>query len=125
MFAGNNNYNNLNGNNNLNNNGRFVGITLACQDILMKTCRNIWSKLCSFENLELAFKRARKHKTLKPYVVDFERNLKDNLLLLRTELLLHSYRPRPLETFILRDPKTRKISKSDFRDRLFITRYAI
>ena len=29
-----------------------------------------------------------------------------------------TYQPRPLIHFILRDPKTRKISKSDFRDRI-------
>jgi len=118
LFVGNNNYNNLNGNNNLNNNGRFVGITLPCHDILMKTYKNLWSELCGYENLELAFRRARKHKTLKPYVIEFEKNLNENLLLLRAELLLHSYEPKPLETFILHDPKSRKISKSDFRDRV-------
>ena len=37
---------------------------------------------------------------------------------LRTELLLHSYRPKPLTTFVIRDPKTRTISKSAFRDRI-------
>ena len=84
----------------------------------MVACRDLWKDLCSYKNLELAFKNARKHKTLKPYVIDFEANLSKNLSLLRTELLLHSYRPKPLETFILRDPKTRKISKSDFRDRV-------
>lgn len=31
---------------------------------------------------------------------------------------MHSYKPKPLESFILRDPKTRKISSSDFRDRV-------
>lgn len=51
-------------------------------------------------------------------VIKFEAELKTNLLQLRSELLLHTYRPQPLETFILRDPKTRKISKSDFRDRV-------
>jgi retron-type reverse transcriptase len=84
----------------------------------MKTYRNLYSELCSYDNLFLAYKKARKHKTLKPYVVEFERNLKNNLFRLRTELLLHSYRPMPLKTFVLREPKTRKISKSDFRDRV-------
>lgn len=78
---------------------------------------SIYDELCSYDNLESAFKKARKGKTFKPYVIEFEKNLNENLLQLRTELLLHSYRPRPLKTFILRDPKTRKISKSDFRDR--------
>ena len=74
--------------------------------------------LCSKENLDLAFRKARKGKTLKNYVIEFENNLKENLHLLRTELLMQTYTPRPLTTFILRDPKTRKISKSDFRDRV-------
>ncbi|MBU2561519.1 MAG: reverse transcriptase/maturase family protein [Nanoarchaeota archaeon] len=84
----------------------------------MKTYRDLYSDLCSYDNLFIAYKKARKHKTLKQYVIEFERNLKNNLLQLRTELLLHSYRPMPLKTFVLREPKTRKISKSDFRDRV-------
>lgn len=84
----------------------------------MVSYRDLWKKLCSFKNVELAFRRARKHKTLKPYVFEFEKDLSLNLSLLQTELLLHCYRPRPLQTFIIRDPKTRKISKSDFRDRI-------
>ncbi|MBI4154482.1 group II intron reverse transcriptase domain-containing protein [Candidatus Woesearchaeota archaeon] len=84
----------------------------------MKTYKNIWDKLCSMKNLELAFKKARKNKTLKPYVKEFEKDFHSNLLQLRMELLLLAYRPRPLKTFIIHDPKTRKISKSDFRDRI-------
>ena len=37
---------------------------------------------------------------------------------MRSELLLHCYQPKPLVSFIIRDPKTRKISKSEFRDRI-------
>jgi len=110
-----NNNSNANSNNNLNNNARFV----SNNPCTSKAFNNdLYSKLCSCDNLELAWKKARRHKTLKPYVIEFEKNLKENLLMLRTELLLHSYRPKPLETFTIRDPKTRKISKSDFRDRI-------
>ena len=84
----------------------------------MQTYNNLYQDLCSYENLELAFKKARKHKTLKPYIVEFEKNLQENLQTLRTELLLYSYRPHPLKTFIIHDPKIRKISKSEFRDRI-------
>jgi RNA-directed DNA polymerase len=80
--------------------------------------RDLWKELCSYDNLELAYKKARKHKTTKNYVINFEKDLQNNLLLLRSELLLHSYRPKPLVNFIVRDPKTRKISKSNFRDRV-------
>jgi len=84
----------------------------------MKTYQHLWEKLCSEDNLFQAYKKARKHKTQKSYVLEFEKNLQTNLSLLRTELLLHAYKPKPLQTFIVCDPKTRKISKSDFRDRV-------
>ncbi len=84
----------------------------------MKTFNNLYFDLCSYDNLHRAFKKARKRKTLKPYVIEFEKDLKNNLLNLRLELLFHSYYPMPLKTFILRDPKTRKISRSEFRDRV-------
>ena len=84
----------------------------------MEKPTDLWENLCSYDNLFLAYKKARKHKTTKDYVIEFEKNLKHNLLLLRYELLLHCYKPKPLINFIVRDPKTRKISKSDFRDRI-------
>ena len=79
---------------------------------------DLYCALCSYNNLFLAYKKARKRKTTKPYVIEFEKNLKENLLLLRSELLLHCYSPKPLVNFTIHDPKTRKISKSDFRDRV-------
>jgi len=84
----------------------------------MHTCTNLYSKLCSYENLGLAYRKARKHKTTRKYVVEFEADLENNILQLQKELMAQEYRPRPRETFTLRDPKTRKISKSDFRDRV-------
>ncbi len=79
---------------------------------------DLYDTLCSYDNLFLAYKKARKRKTTKSYVVEFEKNLKENLLLLRSELLLHCYNPKPLVNFTIHEPKTRKISKSDFRDRV-------
>lgn len=81
-------------------------------------CRDLWAELCSYDNLFLAYKKARKHKTTKKYVLEFETGLENNLLTLRSELLLHCYKPKPLINFIIRDPKTRKISKSAFIDRI-------
>ena len=79
---------------------------------------NLYNEICSLENIGFAFKKARKGKTLKPYVIEFECNLEENLQKLHYELITQIYNPKPLETFIIRDPKTRKISKSDFRDRV-------
>ena len=119
LYVGNNDNNGLNGNNNFNNNARFLGIAQHAKTFtFMKTYKNLWKELCSYENLELAFKKAKKRKTLKPCVIEFEKDLTNNLEALRTELLFHSYSPNPPETFIIRDPKTRIISKSDFKDRI-------
>ncbi len=77
-----------------------------------------YQELYSYENLFQAYERARKGKTQKSYVLEFEKNLQENLLSLQEELRKESYRPLPLKTFILQDPKIRKISKSAFRDRI-------
>lgn len=84
----------------------------------MKSYNNLYDQLCSYENLELAYMKARKGKTLKDYVIEFEADLKQNLLDLQFELQTFTYQPRPIKTFIVRDPKTRKIGASNFRDRV-------
>jgi RNA-directed DNA polymerase len=86
--------------------------------IIMKTYNKLYKEIISFENLILAWKKARKGKTKKEYVVKFEEELFCNLMALHYELKYKSYKPRELVTFVLRDPKTRVISKSDFRDRI-------
>jgi hypothetical protein len=78
----------------------------------------LYQKIISLKNLTLAYNRARKGKSKKTYVIKFEENLAYNLKLLHEELKNHTYQPLSLKTFILRDPKTRKISKSAFRDRI-------
>ena len=55
---------------------------------------------------------------MKDYVIAFEANLESNLKELKHELETFTYSPSPLTTFVIRDPKTRKISASHFRDRV-------
>ncbi len=38
---------------------------------------NVYEELCSYKNLETAFNRARRGKTQKPYVIEFEEKLKE------------------------------------------------
>ena len=84
----------------------------------MKTYNNLYSQLISYENLEKAFKKARIGKSSKPYVIEFESKLKENLTSLRNGLENCTYAPKPLKRFTIRDPKTRIIHASAFRDRL-------
>lgn len=55
---------------------------------------------------------------MKDYVIAFESELENNLKALKHELEAFTYAPSPLTTFVIRDPKTRKISASHFRDRV-------
>ena len=84
----------------------------------METHNNLYYQICNINNLLLAYKKAKKGKTKKPYVIEFKANLKENLLSLHEELENQTYKPKPLVDFTVRDPKTRKISKSAFRDRV-------
>ena len=84
----------------------------------MKTYKNLYQKICSRENLMLAYEKARKGKSKKDSVIGFEKDLHNNLEKLRQELLSCAYKPRSLHRFIVRDPKTRTIHSSAFRDRV-------
>ena len=79
---------------------------------------NLYGELCYYENLLWAFRKAAKGKSGKWYVREFRKDLKNNLLQIQKELVCMSYKPRPLKTFVISDPKTRVISASDFRDRV-------
>jgi len=82
------------------------------------TPEDIYQNICSISNLILAFKNAKKGKTKRRYVKRFQRDLRKNLLKLQFDLISQTYFPNKSKTFTLRDPKTRKISKSAFRDRV-------
>ena len=78
----------------------------------------LYDKLYSFDNLLLAFKKARRNNASKWYVIEFHKNLEKNLMKLESELRSMTYRPRIMKTFVIREPKTRIISASHFRDRI-------
>ncbi len=84
----------------------------------MKTYDNLFGRLISPENLENAYWKARKHKSHNPVVMEFGKHWRLHIAVLHRELKLGIYKPANLKTFILRDPKTRKICVSDFRDRV-------
>lgn len=84
----------------------------------MKTYNKLYEKTYSIENLRLAFKKARKRKSKKDYIINFESNLNKNLRQLHSELKNKIYQPTKLKKFVVRDPKTRTIHASIFRDRV-------
>jgi RNA-directed DNA polymerase len=84
----------------------------------VKTYKHLYERLCSFDNLWLAFHQARKGKRSKAEVAAFEYNLERNLLDLEHELREGNYRPGGYRHFYIREPKRRKISAAPFRDRV-------
>ncbi len=84
----------------------------------MKTYKKLYEKLYSTDNLNLAFRKARKGKSKKYYVVDFETDLEKSIGLLQRDLRLKKYIPTKLKKFIIKDPKTRVIHASVFKDRI-------
>src|SRR3989344_7144637 len=81
-----------------------LGIAQVLRHIYkMKTYNNLYTKLCSLDNLESAFKKARKDKSFMPYVVKFEKNLEKELKKLQDELISLTYYPKPLKRIIIKD----------------------
>ncbi len=70
------------------------------------------------KNLRKAYRKARKGKGAKWYIKEFNTHLEKNLLQLQKELCTMTYKPQPMKTFVISDPKTRVISASVFRDRI-------
>jgi len=84
----------------------------------MKTYNNLFEKICSFENLHLAYTKACKGKRYKDYILEFTYKLEENLLKLRNELLSQSYTHGPYREFTVYEPKRRHIKAAPFRDRV-------
>lgn len=69
-------------------------------------------------DLYAAFICAKRHKTSKPYVLHFERNIKENIEELCEALWTRTYKPEPSTCFIIQRPKKREVFAAQFRDRI-------
>jgi retron-type reverse transcriptase len=78
----------------------------------------MFERLCSWDNLLLAYRLAAKGKRGLTGVATFEHRLEDNLIALRNELLARTYRPGSYTNFWIHEPKRRLISAAPFRDRV-------
>jgi retron-type reverse transcriptase len=84
----------------------------------MKTYRTLYPQIVDFENLYLAFRKARKGKRNRLEVAAFEFDLEANLFQLQEELAARTYAPGPYRNFFIRERKLRLISAAPFRDRV-------
>lgn len=84
----------------------------------MKTYKDLYPKITSFENLYHAFRRARLAKRDREAVAAFEFDLEGNLLQLQRELQTQTYQPGTYHNFYIFEPKRRLVSAAPFRDRV-------
>lgn len=69
-------------------------------------------------DLYAAFICAKRHKAKKPYVLHFERNLKENIESLCDDMWTRRYKPEPYTCFVIQRPKKREVFAAQFRDRI-------
>ncbi|NDV46130.1 reverse transcriptase [Paludibacter sp. 221] len=84
----------------------------------MKRINNLFEKVCEFDNLYLAYQKARQGKSNRYGVKLFEKNLDENLNQIQHELLSGTYKTSEYDIFIIHDPKERTIYRLPFRDRV-------
>jgi len=84
----------------------------------MKRIGNLYDKVCSLDNLNLAYQKARKGKAKQYGVKLFEKDVDGNLIRIQQELLNLTYRTSEYKVYTIYDPKEREISCLPFSDRV-------
>ncbi|MPM91887.1 hypothetical protein SDC9_139021 [bioreactor metagenome] len=84
----------------------------------MKRIGYLYDKICSLDNLILAYQKARKGKAKQYGVKLFEKDVNGNLIQIQQELLNLTYRTPEYKTYTVYDPKEREISCLPFSDRV-------
>lgn len=85
----------------------------------MKRIGNLYEKVCSIENLQLADEKARKGKLRTYGVIEHDKNREDNLLKLRETLLNGTFHTSKYDVFTIYEPKEREIYRLPyFPDRI-------
>ena len=84
----------------------------------MKTYNRLFQRICSFENLLSAARKAQRSKRFQTDVARFNFHLEKEVYRLQTELQTQTYRPGAYHEFYVYKPKLRKISAAPYRDRV-------
>ena len=84
----------------------------------MKRTGNLIERICDIDNLFLAFYKAKKGKSAKKSVIQFEAHLDDNLMKIKAELLSGKPYFGEYNFFKIYDPKERLICSTSFRERV-------
>lgn len=84
----------------------------------MKRATNLIPKIACFENLLLAFYKAKKGKEQKPATMDYVKNLQENLMDLHHQLTSGDVNIGNYHYFTIYDPKERQICAAEFQERV-------
>jgi len=84
----------------------------------MKTYSNLFDEICSFQNLHLAYLKARRCKRYRREILSFSYNLEANLTDLQKKLSDQTYQHGSYREFTVCDLKKRHIKAPSFRDRV-------
>ncbi|MFZ1767686.1 MAG: reverse transcriptase domain-containing protein [Caldilinea sp.] len=85
---------------------------------MSKVYRHLFLRVCAWDNLMTAWRKACKGKRGQPPAATFELRAGEHLLEIQSELQAKSYRPDAYVSFYIHDPKHRLISAAPFRDRV-------
>lgn len=80
----------------------------------MKRVNNLYEKIITIENLELADKKAQKGKSKQFGVIRHNKNREQNILNLHKSLMNRTYRTSGYSVFTIYEPKERTISRLDY-----------
>lgn len=79
---------------------------------------DLYSEICSWENLWNAYHKAAKGKWFRPEVAKFAMNLEENLISIQNELIYQTYKVGRYREFFVYEPKKRLVMALQFRDRI-------
>jgi retron-type reverse transcriptase len=85
----------------------------------MKRLNNLYEKICSIENLQLADEKARKGKLRSHGVVKHDKNREENIIKLHNDLINGTFKTSEYDIFTIYEPKEREIYRLPyFPDRI-------
>ena len=75
----------------------------------MKRHGNLWEQITDIDNIELAYKKAKKGKTWQRKIKKFEKVKTEKMLELKDMLVTNNYKTSPYREKIIYEPKRRTI----------------
>ena len=96
----------------------LIKLVQGSDNKIPKRLKDIYPRIYDFENLMASYKEARKGKRFKREVLEFTRNLEENLITIQNELIWKTYYIGRYREFFVYEPKQRLIMALPFKDRV-------